>query len=346
MNSNESRNTRYLLIGPMTSNKKNSIGGTAVSFQKLVDYFEHNKLNYKVINTNHYSGFAKDFLKFFYVITLSLFRIPVSDVVVLNVSPRVLIYLAPIIYIISRFWNRKIVIRIFGGSLIEFYKGLSPIGMAMLKTSVFKADLLLLQTKRLMNYFEPIIANLYWLPTSRKTEIKYTAPRSYNKRFVYIGQISRNKGIEELIQLKNQLPADYSLEIYGPILDQDFSFLASEHCYKGVLKPEEVSATMNSYDVLILPTYHQGEGYPGIIIEANQLAIPVIATDWLAISELVIHGKTGILVQPRSVEELAEAVFSLTNESYQRLSQNAYEWGLNFNSDRINNNLVIKLDQL
>jgi glycosyltransferase involved in cell wall biosynthesis len=66
-------------------------------------------------------------------------------------------------------------------------------------------------------------------------------------------------------------------------------------------------STMAQYDALLLPTYHEGEGYPGVVLEAFRAGLPVICTRWQALPEIV-DDTCGILVEPRSAEELRDAM--------------------------------------
>ncbi|MFQ5772319.1 MAG: glycosyltransferase, partial [bacterium] len=85
-----------------------------------------------------------------------------------------------------------------------------------------------------------------------------------------------------------------------------------------------VYQTLAQYDVLILPTFWKGEGYPGVIIEAFMVNLPVIATSLKGIKEIVQDGKTGLLVEPRSIESLKNAILKLHSDKklYKSLVQN------------------------
>ncbi|WP_331234215.1 glycosyltransferase family 4 protein [Natronorarus salvus] len=69
---------------------------------------------------------------------------------------------------------------------------------------------------------------------------------------------------------------------------------------------EEMPAYLNSLDLFVLPSHN--EGIPGSVREALSTGLPVVATDVGGTSEVVINGKTGILVQPGETSELVEAV--------------------------------------
>lgn len=71
---------------------------------------------------------------------------------------------------------------------------------------------------------------------------------------------------------------------------------------------------MAALDVLILPSV-QDEDFPNVILEAMALGKPVIASRIAGTPEQVLDGITGLLVEPRNVAQLAEAVFQLIDNA-------------------------------
>ncbi len=69
----------------------------------------------------------------------------------------------------------------------------------------------------------------------------------------------------------------------------------------------DVPNVLASLDVLVLPSYAH-EGIPQIILQAQAMARPVVATRIGGIPEVVEDGKTGLLVEPRDAKALAEAI--------------------------------------
>lgn len=90
---------------------------------------------------------------------------------------------------------------------------------------------------------------------------------------------------------------------------------------------------MGNYDALLLPTYWEGEGHPGVILEAYCAGIPVIATRWGGIPEIVTS-ETGILVEPRDVEGLARAMRQImtSEELCARLRAGARQKAIEFDA--------------
>ena len=69
---------------------------------------------------------------------------------------------------------------------------------------------------------------------------------------------------------------------------------------------------MAAFDVFLLPSLREGFGL--VLLEAMSRRLPIVASHVGAIPEIVIDGETGILVEPRNVDELAKAMTRLLND--------------------------------
>lgn len=69
---------------------------------------------------------------------------------------------------------------------------------------------------------------------------------------------------------------------------------------------------MAAFDVFVLPSLREGFGL--VLLEAMSRRLPIVASHVGAIPEIVIDGETGILVEPRNVDELAKAMTRLLND--------------------------------
>jgi glycosyltransferase involved in cell wall biosynthesis len=128
---------------------------------------------------------------------------------------------------------------------------------------------------------------------------------------VFLGHLWKSKGIETLLHAATRMPPGCSIDVYGPADEYEPGVIdrrgAGRVRYRGVLTHEEVDARLWDYDCLVLPTVHPNEGYPGVIAEAFAHGIPVIATRWLAIPE-VVDDSCGLLVEPRDPDAFVRAV--------------------------------------
>lgn len=70
---------------------------------------------------------------------------------------------------------------------------------------------------------------------------------------------------------------------------------------------ENIVNFMSVLDVLILPSV-QDEDLPNVILEAMAAGKPVIASRLAGTPEQVVHGVTGLLVEPRNAGQLAHAI--------------------------------------
>lgn len=68
---------------------------------------------------------------------------------------------------------------------------------------------------------------------------------------------------------------------------------------------------MSAFDIFILPSYR--EGMPVSLLEAMAFGIPSIATNIRGNRELIIDGKTGILLPVKNASKLAEAILYFKN---------------------------------
>ena len=81
---------------------------------------------------------------------------------------------------------------------------------------------------------------------------------------------------------------------------------------------DDIPALMSMLDVIVLPSY-ANEGVPQSILQAMAMGKPVVASSAGSIPEVVHDKETGILVEPKNANALAERiVFMLDNYDFAR----------------------------
>jgi len=80
---------------------------------------------------------------------------------------------------------------------------------------------------------------------------------------------------------------------------------------------EDMPAVLASCNILCLPTFY-GEGVPKILLEGGAAGRAIVATNIAGCREAVAHGESGLLVEPRDVPALADALQSLLADPEQR----------------------------
>ena len=81
--------------------------------------------------------------------------------------------------------------------------------------------------------------------------------------------------------------------------------------FVGQIPNEEVPDYLAKMDIFVMPSIYSSEVFGVAAVEAQAMEVPVIATKVGGIPEVVIDGETGILVNPRESEEIADAIVKL-----------------------------------
>lgn len=80
---------------------------------------------------------------------------------------------------------------------------------------------------------------------------------------------------------------------------------------------DDMAPLLRQVDLVVLPSYY-GEGVPRSLTEAAASGLPLIASDTPGCREIVMDGVNGILVPPRNVERLVEAILALLQSRVSR----------------------------
>jgi len=327
----------FLIIGSYPyKNRPNSIGGATNLVKSLLEYLKKHNIEYYYISSNPFGFNFSYILNYLIILFKAIFLVPLSKNVMINCSKNGALYLFPLIFIISKIFNKKIIFRMFGGNFINIYQDSNYIIKKILYNSLKYSDIIFFETKYIIKSLENIFpnnTNVMWFPNTRfKKQFEYQ--RKYKKRYVFISHLRYSKGIDNIIEAASLLSENYSIDFYGPVIEQKYNaeFInAQKNCnYKGVLEIDNVIDKLNLYDVVLLPSHK--EGYPGIIIEAYSLGIPVIASNLEGISEIVENKKSGILIPPKNTNALYNAIKSINEDNYISYSKNAEFSFENFNS--------------
>jgi glycosyltransferase involved in cell wall biosynthesis len=88
----------------------------------------------------------------------------------------------------------------------------------------------------------------------------------------------------------------------------------------GPLYNDEKYSFLSLMDVLVFPTYYKHETWGNVILEAMMFKMPVIATNYVAIPEMVKSNVNGFLINPRDSASLARHIIDLCSDRDLRLS--------------------------
>lgn len=138
----------------------------------------------------------------------------------------------------------------------------------------------------------------------------------------FVGRLAHDKGVEDLALAWSLLREEYpgtALLLVGP-WDDAAPILAS---IRAALENdprvhitgfvEDVVSYYRTMSLFVYPS-HGTEGFPNAPMEAAAMELPVVATQVMGCVDAVLDGVTGMLVPPRDVEALADAIRLYIND--------------------------------
>lgn len=224
----------------------------------------------------------------------------------------------PLLYILSKLVGVNVFHDVIGGNLNEYVdkfpkykKYLNSFKVNWVETEGLK--------KKLETYG---IINCEVMPNFKKLPIIQFEHCIYNEPYTFcmFSRVMKEKGIEVAINAIQSINDDAGktvceLDIYGKIDDgykKEFENIiqnvSSAIKYKGEVQYDQSVQTIRGYFALLFPTYWDGEGFPGTIIDAFSAGLPVIATDWNYNGELVKNKINGILYPNSEILDLKSAI--------------------------------------
>jgi len=140
-----------------------------------------------------------------------------------------------------------------------------------------------------------------------------------DKVLLYIGRLVGDKGINELIASLEQLENKYEnlkLVLVGK-MEEDLDPLNEVTLDKIKNDPNiirtgyqnDVRPFLAFADILTFPTYR--EGFPNVVLQAGAMNLPSIVTDINGCNEIVKDRYNGLIIRPKNIEDLTEAIVTL-----------------------------------
>ena len=140
--------------------------------------------------------------------------------------------------------------------------------------------------------------------------------------FTFIGRIVKDKGIEELIDAYVRLSSEVEnirLVIVGweepltdPISNHSQVIMKNNTGIVCTGFMDDIRPSLVASDCLILASYR--EGFPNVVMQAACLNIPSIVSDINGCNEIIQDGSNGLVVEPKSADDLYYAMKRLESD--------------------------------
>ncbi|MCP4575706.1 MAG: glycosyltransferase family 4 protein [Deltaproteobacteria bacterium] len=169
-----------------------------------------------------------------------------------------------------------------------------------------------------------VIHNPMTLRDTARAPVKMNPPH----KLLAVGRLVEKKGFNHLIRSCEILSAsglDFQLKIAGegPEKGRLKRLVKTLHMrprvkFLGHVPHDRIPELMHRADILIMPSQRAAsgdiDGLPTVISEALLHTLPVIATDVAGIRNLIVDGKTGLLVPQRDPSAIAKAVKRIVDD--------------------------------
>ena len=147
----------------------------------------------------------------------------------------------------------------------------------------------------------------------------YCEPMKTEKiQIIFTGRMVQEKGVCDLIEAANLLKDEYKDKVKFILcgrltpnktgVNEEYLNLNCDGEYINWLgERNDIKELLKESHIMAFPSYYR-EGIPKSLIEASAIGRPIITCDSVGCKEVVEDGTNGILVDPKSPKELAEAL--------------------------------------
>lgn len=135
---------------------------------------------------------------------------------------------------------------------------------------------------------------------------------------LFCGMVSKEKGVEILLEAcatLKQRGISFRCKIVGKaaskVEEKIFTEFIQRHQledtveFTGPLYNDKKWSAYASADIFCFPTYYSAESFGLVAVEAMMHGLPVVATDWRGLPDIVLDGETGYLVPPKDSTAIA-----------------------------------------
>ncbi len=244
------------------------------------------------------------------------------DAIIMLPAQKGLYIMSLILLVLNRIYKRHIYYDVIGGWLPQVVKKNRTIRKILIqfdgiwvetqamKNALFKLGLGNVKVIYNFSNKEPIV----------KKEIPSQLTPPY--KLCTFSRVLKEKGIEDAIEAVNQVNRNfnqniYTLDIYGEIDEcykSQFQVLMKSQPnyiqYCGYVSSSESVSILKNYFALLFPTYYEGEGLAGTILDALFAGIPIVASDWKYNTEIV-NESVGFIFPPHDVDGLVQILEKL-----------------------------------
>jgi glycosyltransferase involved in cell wall biosynthesis len=121
--------------------------------------------------------------------------------------------------------------------------------------------------------------------------------------------ILRSKGVETRLKVAGMFGAsEHERRFHAKVEASGLSGCVS---YIGLIQGGAKDAEFRNADVFCFPSFFPSESFPVVLLESMQHTLPIVATRWRGIPDMVTDGFNGFLVEPHDPAAVAKRILAL-----------------------------------
>lgn len=331
-----------LFIGPSVDGK----GGISMLlsfYSKSLESFNHIP-TYK--QTNKLNQYWIVCIAIFKLIYFCLFK--KVKIIHIHSASRNSFFRKSIFVLISKFFNKKVILHLHGGAF-EYFYNMYPVYTRFICR---KSDCLIavstyfyLWLKKMnLNNNIHLLYNMAEHPLLKKKE--YVGGKL---EVLFLGSIENNKGIFDVLNCircnKEYMQNNFVFHICGKGNSSRLNSIIKTNklsdfvIYHGWINDDEKNMIISKTDIYIQPSYLESFGIS--ILEAMQYGIPIIGSNVGGIPDLVKDKENGYLINPGDMEHFLRCLVSFVNDKslLNVMGEKSYIKSKEFSQENIQNKL-------
>ena len=242
-------------------------------------------------------------------------------------------YAATSAYIFRRLMGQKMPFSIFLHAGLDLYE--NPV---YLRQKLLHADNIITCSEFNRHFMHQHFGDIYQLITDKiyvhyhgvdLSEFRFQSDGRPPQKILAIGGLYNYKGFDYLLRAGQELSTrgiNYEIELVGDGTEADSLKALAKKLrisdrvkFPGWVNPGEIPTLLRQATIFVHPSSRLADGVPNVIKEAMAVGTPVIASRVAGIPELLTNGEYGMLVPPRDVTALADAIETLLANKALRL---------------------------
>lgn len=151
--------------------------------------------------------------------------------------------------------------------------------------------------------------------------------KEYQKRFLYVGRLSRVKNLETLVKVFNDL-SNHHLTIIGDGEEKEYlqSIANQNISFKPPIENSKLQIEFLNHDIFILPSISETWGL--VVEEALYFGQPVMVSKNCGSMELVKNEVNGYVFEPMDMEEIKNLILNINDVAYQKFVEGVGEFSV------------------